>query len=486
MSRFLPLSHYQETLSTGYSLTPVRFTRLRGSQYVLTNQVGEHIVIDRDDLQRFVNHELDPRSALYNNLKSKHLLVDADSSVGLDLLALKQRTKLHRLSDFTSLHMIVVTLRCDHSCHYCQVSRQSADKLAFDMSSETARATVDLVFRSPSPAIKIEFQGGESLLNFDLIREIVELAEAKNLSEKRDLAFVVATNLSPLTDAILEFCSRHNILISTSLDGPEDLHNQNRPRPGKNSHALAVSGIKRAQEHLGRERVSALMTTTKSSLERARDIVDEYVALELPGIFLRPLSPYGFAIKTRAYSAYDTDRWLDFYKEGLSYIIDINRSGHFFPEHYASMILTKMLSPFETGYVDQMSPSGIGIAAVIYNYDGNVYASDESRMRAEMGDYTFRLGNVHTDTYEQLFKSDALLDPLETSFANSVPMCSECAFEPFCGADPVYHHVTQGDFVGRKPTSGFCRRNMEISRHLICLLQEDEDTRRILRSWVTA
>lgn len=335
-------------------------------------------------------------------------------------------------------------------------------------------------------AIKIEFQGGESLLNFDLIQKIVELAEEKNRVEKRDLAFVIATNLAPITDEMLAFCSQHEILISTSLDGPEDLHNRNRPRPGKNSHALAVHGIKRAQEFLGRDRVSALMTTTEASLERARDIVDEYVALRLPGIFLRPLSPYGFAIKTRTYHAYDTDRWLEFYKEGLSYIIDLNRSGHFFPEHYASMILTKMLSPFEPGYVDQMSPAGIGIAAVIYNYDGSVYASDESRMRAEMGDTTFRLGSVHTDSFEEMFTSDALLEPLESSFASSAPMCSECAFEPFCGADPVYHHATQGDFVGRKPLSGFCKRNMEICRHLISALQGDDDTRRILRSWVTA
>jgi radical SAM protein with 4Fe4S-binding SPASM domain len=145
-----------------------------------------------------------------------------------------------------------------------------------------------------------------------------------------------------------------------------------------------------------------------------------------------------------------------------------------------------MLSPFEPGYVDQMSPAGIGIAAVIYNYDGHVYASDESRMRAEMGDTTFRLGNIHTDSYEQIFRSDALLNPLESSFANSVPMCSDCAFEPFCGAEPVYHHATQGDFVGRKPLSGFCSRNMEISRFLISALHKDDDTGRILRSWVTA
>lgn len=235
---------------------------------------------------------------------------------------------------------------------------------------------------------------------------------------------------------------------------------------------------------LGRDRVGALMTTTARSLDRVREIIDEYVAQGLEGIFLRPLSPYGFAIKTKMHAAYDAEKWLRFYKEGLNYIIELNRGGYFFPEHYAATILTKMLTPFDAGYVDLTSPSGIGIAAVVYNYDGDVYAADEGRMLAEMGDKTFRLGNVHSDSYESIFLSDALLDPLEASFAGSAPMCSECAFEPYCGADPVFHHATWGDFVGRKPLSDFCNRNMAIFRHLITLMRQDEEVRRVFLGWV--
>jgi radical SAM protein with 4Fe4S-binding SPASM domain len=175
-----------------------------------------------------------------------------------------------------------------------------------------------------------------------------------------------------------------------------------------------------------------------------------------------------------------------FYKEGLDHIIELNCSGVFFAELYAATILTKMLTPFEPGYVDLMSPAGAGIAAAVYNYDGDVYASDEARMLAEMGDKTFRLGNVHENTYEEIFLNDTLLEALEASFAGSAPMCSECAFEPFCGSDPVYHHATQGDFVGRKPTSAFCRRNMAIFRHLIKLMRSDDGVRRIFLSWVGA
>ena len=107
--------------------------------------------------------------------------------------------------------------------------------------------------------------------------------------------------------------------------------------------------------------------------------------------------------------------------------------------------------------MDLRNPAGIGIGALVYNYDGDVYASDESRMLAEMGDKTFRLGNVHADTWERLITSDALLAPLEESFAGSVPMCSDCAFQPYCGSEPVFHHATQGDYSATNLPQRFAR-----------------------------
>jgi uncharacterized protein len=481
---FLTRDHYETPLAAGYKLLPFRFTRLAGDDYVLSNQAGEFLIAPHADVAAFAQHKLPISHPLYNDLKSKHFLVDDDSNVALDLLSLKVRTKFSRLANFTGLHIFVVSLRCEHSCPYCQVSRQSDDKLAFDMSLETAYKSLDLVFQSPSPGIKIEFQGGEPLLNFPLVKEIVLRAEQMNVSAQRALQFVIATNLAVLTDEILDFCQDHDVLISTSLDGPADLHNRNRPRTGKKSYELAVLGIERVRAALGRDRVSALMTTTEASLPRVREIIDEYVYRGFDNIFLRPLSPYGFAIKTRWYSAYDVERWLEFYKDGLDYIIELNRSGVFFVEQYSATILSKMLTPFETGYVDLMSPAGIAIAAAVYNYDGTVYASDEARMLAEMGDETFKLGNVHTDSYSDIFLAETLLDALDSSFAASAPMCSDCAFEHYCGAEPVYHHATQGNFVGRKPVSAFCHRNMEIFRHLIQRMRSDDEVRRIFLSWV--
>ena len=481
MGKFEDASNFSSQ-NNRYSLLPFRFSKLRDDQYYLTNFVGEGVSCSREELFTFSNLELDRNSALYTKLRQKGFCVDDESNVGLDLLGVKAASRLSVLSEFTGLHMFVVTLRCEHSCPYCQVSRQNEDKGDFDMSEETAYRSIDLVFQSPSRALKIEFQGGESLLNFELIKKIV--ARAKEKQEGwRSLSFVIATNLAIIDNDMLSFCDEHGIDISTSLDGPAALHNKNRPRPGGNSHELAEAGIRLVQSRLGRDKVSALMTTTEESLNQPTEIIDEYLRLGLGGIFLRPLSPYGFAVKTKLYSKYRVDRWFEFYKQGLDYIIDLNKAGMFFTEFYTQTILRKMLTHTGTGYVDLMSPAGIGIAGVVYNYDGLVYASDEGRMLAESGDKTFVLGDVRKDSYEDIFTSDNLLTAIEESFTKSAPICDECAFEEYCGADPVYHHATQKDFVGNKALSEFCSRNMLIFKHLINLLEKNDEVSRILKRW---
>lgn len=467
-----------------YKLLPFRFTPLDSNRYVVTNDVGEYIVLTRDELQSFARRELSVSTHLYRELKSRHLLFDDDSTVALDLLALKYRTRAEPIAELTGLHIFVVTLRCDHSCHYCQVSRVTEDRARYDMPRDHAEKALSIVFGSPSPTIKIEFQGGESLLNFALIRYIVERAEELNRDRGKDLQFVIASNLTHLDDEVLEFCKRHQVYFSTSLDGPEDLHNANRPLRGGNSYRSAVEGIQRVRQTLGPNFVSALMTTTPATLSRVREVIDEYVRQGFTSIFLRSLSPYGFAVRTSLVRRYRVDEWIEFFKTGLSYVLEMNRRGIPLREELTSILLQKMFAPAGASYVDLQSPAGLGIGALVYNYDGRVYASDEGRMLAEMGDHSLCLGHVDNDTFTSLMRSEPLLAVLDETLLESAPMCSDCAFLPYCGADPAFHRATQQDDVGHKAFSAFCKKQMAIVRHLISVIEDDAAARRTIMGWL--
>ena len=485
MARFLAPEAFVAAAET-LSLLPFNLERTGTSQYLVANMVGDFIRLTEDELHRLIDLRVQPGDGLYEKAYAAHLITGTNQQAQRQLLALRLRSRMSFLRQITPLHIFVVTLRCEHSCPYCQVSRQSTDRSRFDMSDETAMRALDIAFSSPAARIKIEFQGGEPLLNFPLIRTIVKAAKARSGAADKKVDFVIASNLALLNDEVLDFCKSNDVLLSTSLDGPADLHNKNRPRPGANSHELAVAGIRRAKEVLGPDRVGALMTTTEASLDRVDDIIDQYLQLGLDGIFLRPLSPFGFAVKTKQFQKYDAGKWLDFYERGLRRVLDINRQGKPFREFYAALILTRMLSDRPIGYVDLRSPAGAGLGALVYNYDGNVFASDEGRMLAETGDNAFRLGHVDHDSYKSLVLSDKLIDTISSSLTQCAPECSTCVYESHCGADPVFHHATQGDALGIKPLSAFCARQKGIMGLLLDILENSPEDAAILRRWAAS
>lgn len=484
MREFYTIQTYQAP-RVRYNLLPFRFLRLTNDRELLVNEAGEHLLTPTGTTSDLIKGRLVPRTPLYQDLKARHFLYDNESSGLLGVLATKYRTKKNFLHGGPKLHLFVVTLRCDHSCHYCQVSRQTTDRAAYDMSLQTAEASLQLMMRAPSQHLTLEFQGGEPLLAFDTIQWIV--ARAKELAGQRDkrLEIVICSTLTLATDEMLTYCRDQGIKLSVSLDGPAFLHNENRPRPGNDSYERTISGIRRARDIVGPDSVAAVMTTTRRSLDYAQEIVDEYVKNDFRSIFLRPISPYGFALKTAHKTGYEMNRFLEFYRQGLAHIISLNRAGVDIQEVYAKIILSKILTPYSTGYVDLQSPNGSGVGVLVYNYNSKIYASDEGRMLAETNDDTFCLGNVHTDTYEQLMTGTAMQRLLAASCNETLPGCDTCALQPYCGADPILHHATQQDLIGHRPTSTFCHKNMSIIKHLFSLLSDaDRDLLRIFFAWV--
>lgn len=481
--KFKDLSFYQNN-SEYYFLLPFRFHQINDEKEVLVNEVGDFLILPIGTATRIANKEISTNDPIYPDLIANFFISEKPIPELIDILATRYRTKKSFLDSFTALHIFVVSLRCNHSCHYCQVSRVSESRQDFDMSTTDLKAGVEHMFRSPSPSITMEFQGGEPLLAFDKIKFGVEYAKELNIQHEKDITFVICTNATVFTEEILDFCKQHQIVISTSLDGPEALHNANRPKTGTKSYQMVIEGIESARRKLGTEMVSALMTTTALSLDYPIEIIDNYISNGFNNIFLRPISPYGFALKNTKKNHYQTQRYLEFYKKGLNYILDINRQGHFFVEDYTTVILKKILTPFPVSYVDLQSPAGMINNVVVFNYDGYVYATDESRMLAENNDHTFRLGHVQ-DAYKTLFYG-AKAQLFAQYWSNeSLAGCSDCGFQTYCGADPVFHYASQGDFEGSRPTSDFCLKNKEIIRHIFDLIDNGgKDILRIFNSWV--
>lgn len=470
-----------------YETLPFRYGRLPGlsAQVLVTSPVGEYLFLSEDDFLKLANFKLDRTTELYRDLRNRQIVCDSERGPFLRGLEAQQRTRKQFVNEDPALHIFVLTLRCDHRCHYCQVTPKHASERGFDMGGAAANAALDRVFESRAEVLTIEFQGGESAFAFPRLCRIVEAATARANETGRRVRFVMATTLHRMTDDMLAFCRDRQIELSTSLDGPRHVHNANRPNPARDSFERTVEGIARARAICGHERVAALATITRHSLPYPREIVDTYTELGFDSIALRPISPFGFAVKAQEKLGYATEEYLQFYREALNHLIAVNLAGKVIEESYAALLLTRILTPFPTGYVDLQSPAAAGRNVLVYNYDGGVYVSDEGRMLAEMGDDRFRMGSVH-ESLAKLRASDAMRIINDAGDAERLPVCSDCVYVPYCGADPVFHVATQGDPVGHRPTSEFCQRHTGLFHILFEFLAAGEpDALRVLLSWMT-
>ncbi len=233
--KFKEQGFYNSQIADNYFLLPFRFFRLNEQKEILVNEIGDHIIVPSGTTERIVLKQVDKEldEDLYADLIAGFFISEEKVPPLLDILATRYRTKKSFLDHFTSLHIFVITLRCEHTCHYCQVSRVSEDKSSFDMKRANVDRGIEMMMRSPNPHVTMEFQGGEALLAFDSICYGVSRAKEQATIHKKKVTYVICTNLAPLTDEMLQYCKENEILISTSLDGPEYIHNQNRQKKGK-------------------------------------------------------------------------------------------------------------------------------------------------------------------------------------------------------------------------------------------------------------
>lgn len=188
-----------------YYLLPFRFERV-GKQELLVNELGDYIFVPTGTINRIVNHLLKKQEDVYKNLISNFFISESPIPELIDNMATRLRTKKAFLDSFTSLHIFVLTLRCNQNCIYCQASSKDSSKTLYDMNEEHLFKAIDLMFRSPSHSITMEFQGGEPSLPFHLLQKAVKRAIELNEKYKKQITYVLCTNSINLTEEILCLC----------------------------------------------------------------------------------------------------------------------------------------------------------------------------------------------------------------------------------------------------------------------------------------
>ncbi len=177
--------------------------------------------------------------------------------------------------DFPLQTMVLnVTNQCNLSCTYCY--EFGADKVATPegkqkfMDWETARGSVDYLLKESTGrgTIHITFFGGETLMNFPLLKQVVVYARDQAALHGQKIDFSLTTNATLLTPSVIDFLATNEIGVTVSIDGPKEMNDQFRVLPnGRGTYDIIAPKVRELLAKHRTRPIAARVTLTTQDID---------------------------------------------------------------------------------------------------------------------------------------------------------------------------------------------------------------------------
>ena len=145
---------------------------------------------------------------------------------------------------------LFLTQTCNLRCVYCYGQGGEYGHQGV-MTWDTARAAVDWLMENSLDAeqVHIGFFGGEPLLNFPLLQQVVAYAKALAAARGKRVTFNLTTNATRLTDKIIAYLRAENIIPLISCDGPPTIQDRQRPfKNGRGSYQRLYANVQKLRQ----------------------------------------------------------------------------------------------------------------------------------------------------------------------------------------------------------------------------------------------
>ncbi|EPX76427.1 His-Xaa-Ser system radical SAM maturase HxsB [Salipiger mucosus] len=428
---------------------PLRFRDLDDRRTLLADETGAYFLADGDFVDRYARDALTLPDERF--LRERGHAFDRTGDLAHTAFLTRWSRRQH-VGGGLAYVILIPTLRCDLKCSYCQVSRAPFASKGFDWDEETLERVLGFLDTLPVEEIQIEFQGGEPFLRLDHLEAVATFARRRF----RNVRFVVCTNLQNLDDDILAFLAHDDVLISTSLDGPHQVHTRNRTGDTELTRTFHRN-LERVIDLVGPDRVSALPTIDLEDPPDPEALISAYEAFGFTSLYLRPVNYQGFARKNHASARSSTD-WIEYYGGFIDTLIARNaRTGRVMEEFYLAHCLRRILAPGVDSHTDLRNPNFPSGANAVIDFDGQIYPSDEARMLARIRQVDLAIGNV-TDGLDP--EKIAVLAPAHINSFD--PDCIHCPYQPFCGTDPIDDLSRSSRIDVPRQESWFCQRHLAL------------------------
>ena len=188
---------------------------------------------------------------------------------------------------------------CNLACRYCFAEEGEYHGRRALMSFEVGKKALDFLIANSGSRrnLEVDFFGGEPLMNWEVVKQLVEYGRSQEALHDKRFRFTLTTNGVLLNEEIMEFCNREMSNVVLSLDGRPDVNDKMRPfRNGKGSYELIVPKFQKFAELRGDKDYFVRGTFTRNNLDFSQDVLHfadlGFQKMSIEPVVADPAEPY--------------------------------------------------------------------------------------------------------------------------------------------------------------------------------------------------
>ena len=306
---------------------------------------------------------------------------------------------------------------CNLRCKYCFASTGDFGKGRKLMTFETGKKAIDFMLEKSLDRknLELDFFGGEPLMNFDVVKQIVEYARSKEAEYDKKFRFTITTNGLLLDDDKMEFINKEMSNVVLSIDGRKSVNDYMRIRvDGSGCYDKIMPAFKKLVSLRGDKEYYVRGTFTKHNLDFADDVFDLYNN-GFDQISVEPVvceATEDYAITEKELPAIFKE-----YENLAERILENERKGGKF--NFFHFMLDLDQGPCA---IKRLRGCGCGNDYVAVTPDGDIYPCHQF-----VGIEEFKMGNIDEGTFNTEIKSY-----FSKTHVYTKPECKKCWAKFYC------------------------------------------------------
>ena len=320
---------------------------------------------------------------------------------------------------------------CNLRCKYCFASTGDFGKGRKLMPFEVGKAAIDFLLEKSvgRENLEVDFFGGEPLMNFDVVKQIVEYARSKEEEYHKNFRFTITTNGMLLDDDTIDYINKEMYNVVLSIDGRKEVNDRMRVRvDGSGCYDRILPKFKKLVDGRGDKDYYVRGTYTKYNLDFSEDVMHLYEAgfdeISVEPVIESPEEAY-------AITEEDLDQIYAEYDKLVDRIGAIRKSGKHI--NFFHFMIDLDQGPC---VIKRLRGCGSGNEYVSITPDGDIYPCHQF-----VGHDEYKMGNIEEGTFNNDIKKE-----FAGCHVYSKPACQECWARFYCsGGCNANNFVFNGD-----------------------------------------